>query len=492
MESIQTLRRSDTRKKNTLMLSTFSVSLIAAAAFTIINGDVLLKTILYLSQLFLFIAFYFIFQVGLKKETIFPYASIVMIFAFTFINLGIYGGSGTMMWVVLFLAIFSAIHFDLRLYSIGYMIGLVAFILNKTTAPESEQFLNDVFSAAMLVYILTGIVLFVLIKLNGEQFKNLENFLAASEKEQERKEAHSQLLQTEVGIITDSLNKINEQIQNHLTSQGEMKTAVSEISAGSQIQTEQINHIAENAESSKSKMDEMSQLSIALSEETTSAANASRSGSAKVEELQKDMHELASSISDLSETFSSLTRKIEETNGFIVNIQNITEQTNLLALNASIEAARAGEAGKGFSVVAEEIRKLAEITRETAVQITENLSDVNATNSSAFSKMNASSAKFQESLQAFDDVSGIFNQVGTTLKSLDNQFNKFKDSVLNVKADSIEVEAATKELAAVIQEATAGLEEMNATIETLNEDQAKIAQYVHETAASAEKIRSME
>lgn len=107
------------------------------------------------------------------------------------------------------------------------------------------------------------------------------------------------------------------------------------------------------------------------------------------------MKELALSISELRETFSSLTTKIEYTNRFIINIQKITEQTNLLAFNASIEAARAGDAGRGFSVVAEEIRKLAEITRKAAVQITGNLSEVNAVNSSALEKMNASSEKFK-------------------------------------------------------------------------------------------------
>src|SRR5699024_4055766 len=73
---------------------------------------------------------------------------------------------------------------------------------------------------------------------------------------------------------------------------------------------------------------------------------------------------LQQKIETTGATFQSLTKNIEETYDFLQEIVDVSEQTNLLALNASIEAARAGDAGKGFSVVAEEIRKLAETTNE--------------------------------------------------------------------------------------------------------------------------------
>lgn len=77
-------------------------------------------------------------------------------------------------------------------------------------------------------------------------------------------------------------------------------------------------------------------------------------------------------VSDIRQTLTSAvseSRSVEQINELTAEILNIASQTNLLALNASIEAARAGEAGKGFAVVAEEIRVLADNSRETANNI---------------------------------------------------------------------------------------------------------------------------
>ncbi|WP_395940653.1 methyl-accepting chemotaxis protein [Bacillus sp. CH30_1T] len=205
------------------------------------------------------------------------------------------------------------------------------------------------------------------------------------------------------------------------------------------------------------------------------------------------MIELKNIIEGLRQTFSELTSKIEETNTFIGSIQDITDQTNLLALNASIEAARAGEAGRGFSIVADEIRKLAEITRNTATRINDNLASVNSVNSSAVEIMNLSSEKLDENVGATGEVTEYFTTLREKLASLTNEFKILTSTASEVSGQTEEADLSTKELAAVIQQTFAGLEEISATIETLHGDNRMIAQYVQETATSTERIqRSVE
>ena len=105
------------------------------------------------------------------------------------------------------------------------------------------------------------------------------------------------------------------------------------------------------------------------SEKSITVKELAEDGFSKVKEVISNIEAIRDSSKDVSGLINKLGHSSHKIGEIVGLITSISSQTNLLALNAAIEAARAGEAGRGFSVVAEEIRKLADESNESAKSI---------------------------------------------------------------------------------------------------------------------------
>lgn len=204
-------------------------------------------------------------------------------------------------------------------------------------------------------------------------------------------------------------------------------------------------------------------------------------GSNAIDEVSKHITDIDASFKETADIMGTLENHSNEIQRVTALITAISDQTNLLALNAAIEAARAGEHGKGFAVVAEEVRKLAEQSKTSAVEIEEMIAVIqNDTNRAAGSikignsKVELGLSASQTSLSVFKDieesVKGVINKVQTVsaaTEEIQAIALEVAKSAGNVKEIAEQTAAAAHDSSAATEEQLAAIEQVTATAQHL-------------------------
>lgn len=187
----------------------------------------------------------------------------------------------------------------------------------------------------------------------------------------------------------------------------------------------------------------------------------------KVNNLKDEMLNHSLSMED---DINNLLQLIDSMKGTVDGIKKIAEQTNLLALNASIEAARAGDQGRGFSVVAEEVRKLADVTQGQLIFMNTLMNDIEK-----------ASSKSKDSV--FETKTAIFN-MNDSISDISKHIEESKEGIKLVSSNVSQIVGSSEEISASIEQVS---EEVN----TLNENANNVNNIVAELYNEAKELENM-
>ena len=212
--------------------------------------------------------------------------------------------------------------------------------------------------------------------------------------------AHANHTRDVTNLVTNNIEDFSKGMQQQLLASHESANTVTEI----------VQHIGD------------------IENATVLVANASQENSQMSQQGNDLLQQMSGQIASIQQTFERaattiqlLAQRSHQIHDITATMEGISNQTNLLALNASIEAARAGEHGKGFAVVAREVRKLAEQSNESAVQISNLIHEVLQDTGSAVKAMEVGTQEVERGMQVVQQAGQAFEEILSSAQNVSTQ-----------------------------------------------------------------------
>jgi methyl-accepting chemotaxis protein len=291
-------------------------------------------------------------------------------------------------------------------------------------------------------------------------------------------------------IVAKSSELLRKKVDDMKRNTTEVATAVAQMAKGAQDQAQKTDESSKLVNHVMTSANEMDNKAIVITKAAEKGLDSSMEGLKTIKVLVDNMTEIKDCAGQTSQSIEVLTKRTEEIGRTLNVITDIASQTNLLALNAAIEAARAGDAGRGFAVVAEEIRKLAEDSRKSAVEIEKIISDVQKDTTLAGKAIDAMELSVKEGNKSSNQVEKIFHEIAKTSEETFNSSKEIQTGSQGQKESIGTVVKNIEQIVVVSEETASGTQQVASSSQQMNNGMQEIAKAGDELSSVAAELQA--
>jgi len=295
-----------------------------------------------------------------------------------------------------------------------------------------------------------------------------------------------------ISHVSKQLSAASHELQDNSeeisTSAREVGNSTHEMAAAMEEQSAQVDETKANIIELSQEIKNIDNKSVNMEQQSRIVINNIENGNNSIKNSIKEIKNVREKSHRVENTVNELGESSDKIGDIIQLISSISSQTNLLALNAAIEAARAGEAGRGFSVVADEIRNLAEESSQATEEISKLITDIQGGVKHTVENMNATREAVENSVQAIQSSENSFAEIDRAAVELKKLINEISEAALNMNQNSEEVQLSIKDIAEVSEKTASSAEKIAASSQEQSSATHEITESTRSLAAMSRKL----